>query len=54
MLTCTFYAGRVKKKKKNPQRSVPHRARELILSSKAMGTVGIQIQVVGVRDRKRR
>lgn len=39
MLTCTFYAGRVKKKK-TPQRSVPHRARELILSSKAMGTWG--------------
>lgn len=52
MLACTFYAGRVKKK--NPQRSVPHRARELILSSKAMGTMGRQIQVVGVRDRKSR
>lgn len=53
MLACTFYAGRVKKKK-TPQRSVPHRARELILSSKAMGTMGRQIQVVGVRDRKSR
>lgn len=39
MLTCTFYAGRVKKKN-TPQTSVPHGARELILSSKAMGTWG--------------